>query len=386
MIRRWSAIAAAALLLPIAPVSGAASPGSAPAAAATEQNDTTVWLCRPGERPNPCGGSLKTTVFRDGGKRVYTPRTKKRPIDCFYVYPTVSQQPGVLADRSIDPELRSIAGYQAARFSEVCKVYAPVYRQITLAGLGGGATDADRQIAYGDVLQAWRTYLRTYSRGRDFVLIGHSQGAGVLRRLMAEQIDDKPALRKRLVSGLLLGTAVSVRKGKLAGGDFDNIPGCSEIGQRGCVISYATFGQTPPDNSFFGVVRPGRGQPAGSRYEALCTNPAALAGGWARLRTVTRSTPIYGALGAAQVILYGGPPPSAATPWLVPADRYRGRCVTRNGARVMLVQPRADAQVLNPSPTPEWGLHLMDVNLPLGNLVTQVARGAVASAQSQGRG
>lgn len=374
MVRRWSAAAVAAVLLPLAATPSAAAPESAATAAAVEGGGRTVWLCRPGERPHPCGGSLKTTVFRAGGTSVYTPRAKKRPIDCFYVYPTVSQQPGVLADKSIDPELRSIASYQAARFSEVCKVYAPVYRQITLAGLGGGATEADREIAYGDVLQAWRSYLRTYSKGRDFVLIGHSQGAGVLRRLMAEQIDDKPALRKRLVSGLLLGTAVSVRKGKLTGGEFSNIAGCSEIGQRRCVISYATFGETPPDNSFFGVLRSGRGQPTGPRYEALCTNPAALGGGWGRLRTLTRSTPIYGALGAAQVILYGGRAPSAATPWLVPADRYRGRCVTRNGARVLLAQPRAGGQVLNPSPTPEWGLHLVDVNLPLGNLVTHVAR------------
>ena len=54
-------------------------------------------------------------------------------VDCFYVYPTVSNQQSRLATKRVDPEIRSIALYQAARFSQVCRVFAPMYPQLTLS-------------------------------------------------------------------------------------------------------------------------------------------------------------------------------------------------------------------------------------------------------------
>ena len=98
----------------------------------------TVWLCKPGLKANPCTPSLSTTVFSPTGEvlRVEHPRRVRRPkFDCFYVYPTVSDQPTLQANRRIDPELRSIALYQAARYSQDCRVYAPVYRQLTTSGI-----------------------------------------------------------------------------------------------------------------------------------------------------------------------------------------------------------------------------------------------------------
>jgi len=90
------------------------------------------------------------------------------PIDCFYVYPTVSGQPTPNATLDIDPEVRAIAVQQASRFSQVCKVYAPVYRQFIVATIfsGTGASPEARALAYGDVLAAWQDYLANYSDGR----------------------------------------------------------------------------------------------------------------------------------------------------------------------------------------------------------------------------
>ena len=69
-------------------------------------------------------------------------------MDCFYVYLTVSDQQTLLATKAKDPEIRSIALYQAARYSQHCRVFAPVYRQVTLAGLLGGdqGGEIDRDI------------------------------------------------------------------------------------------------------------------------------------------------------------------------------------------------------------------------------------------------
>ena len=134
---------------------------AAPSALAAK--DKTVWLCKPGLADNPCELPLDTTV-REVGKpdRVETPKAGPRGIDCFYVYPTVSNQPTANADKSRDPEVVSIAKFQAARFSQECRVFAPIYRQSTLASIASGyasASGADRQLAYADVLEAWRAYL-----------------------------------------------------------------------------------------------------------------------------------------------------------------------------------------------------------------------------------
>ena len=98
----------------------------------------TKWLCKPGLADNPCLDSLTTTVVApDGSTRVERTRRARRPkIDCFYVYPTVSGQPGITATRAIDPEIRAIASVQAARFSSVCRPFAPVYRQFTVVAIG----------------------------------------------------------------------------------------------------------------------------------------------------------------------------------------------------------------------------------------------------------
>lgn len=302
------------------------------------------------------------------------------PVDCFFVYPTVSGQPSTNANKDKDDELIAIARYQAARFSERCRIYAPVYRQLTLASIFTGTPQQREEggkLAYSDVREAWRSYLANDNRGRGVVLVGHSQGTRMLRQLLREEIDPNPVVRGRLVSGILLGGNVLVRKGQRAGGDFKDTPTCSRTGETGCVIAFSTYFDPPPPNSRFGRSpasdTSGAGFPAGPDYEVVCNNPASLAGN-ARtpLTTYTRSEPFPGSIGAALVQTYGGPPPSAPTPWLRPSERYTGQCVREDGAHTLRLAAIGSARRLHPAPDPTWGTHLVDVNIALGELVDEV--------------
>src|SRR4051794_37275226 len=244
----------------------------APAAAHGE----VVWLCKPGVTPNPCHESQATTVqSADGSEKVVTPKNPARPpVDCFYVYPTVSGQQGVNADKSKDPEELAIARYQAARFSLKCRIFSPMYRQLTLSSIYTGSTEAreaGRKIAYADVKEAWLEYLRKYNHGRGVILLGHSQGATTLRILIRREIDRKPAVRRRLISALLLGGNLLVKRGQKIGGDFQHVPACTRPSQLGCVIAWSTFDAPPPDNTRFGKSPDtdisGGNLPAGPAYE-----------------------------------------------------------------------------------------------------------------------
>ena len=191
----------------------------------------TVWLCLPGHKPDPCTPGLSTTVYSPTLQKISVqhPKAVKNPsIDCFYVYPTVSGQPTGNANLTIDPVERSIALYQAARYSQFCRVFAPMYRQLTLAGIGQGkpTTKPNAAIALSDVRQAFATYLKKYNHGRGFILIGHSQGSFVLRSVIAKDVDPKAAVRNRMVSAILMGGNVLVKKGKDIGGDFKHIHAC----------------------------------------------------------------------------------------------------------------------------------------------------------------
>jgi hypothetical protein len=329
-----------------------------------------VWLCRPGATPDPCETSLDTTVVKANGQRSVTDvnDAKNAKIDCFYVYPTVSRETTLNADLTIQPAETFVAQDQAARFSEDCKVYAPMYNQVTLAAIGGTVhlTAAGITEAYDSALSGFKDYMAHYNHGRGIVFIGHSQGAGILIQLLQKEVDPSPKLRRLLVSAILLGGNVTVPIGKSVGGDFKHIPACHTNDQTGCVVAYSSFLDPPPANSLFGRVGQGvsllSGQLPNPKLQVLCTNPAALGGG----------------SGMLQPYFLGG----TTTPWLTYPDLYSAQCMSVGGATWLRVTPITTPGDTRPLVTqqlgPVWGLHLVDVNLSLGNFVSLVATQAKA--------
>jgi Protein of unknown function (DUF3089) len=353
----------------------------------------TVWLCKPGQKPDPCTPGLSTTVLSPSGKKlgVENPKAEKSPpIDCFYIYPTISDQKTGNSNLDIDPAQKSIALYQPARYSQYCKVYAPMYHEVTIAGIGieiGGppTTPPNNALAYRDVRSAFRDYIEHYNHGRGFIIIGHSQGSLELRTLAAQEIDPKPAVRRRLVSAILLGGNVLVKKGSDVGGDFKHIPACHSKTQLGCVIAWSTFDQPVPPLSageFFG--RPvGLFGPAARPDEAvLCTNPAQLSGTGKWIDPIDPTTPFAPGGIATVISLLKLPEPHPPTVfWTAPAS-YSAACVDSNGANVLEIKPHDGAPTPNPSPLPSWGLHLLDPSIALGNLMIIVKAESAAFVNS----
>jgi hypothetical protein len=331
----------------------------------TNYGDGQNWLCRP-DQDDICDTPLDATaVNADGTTEVIEQEAATDPaVDCFYVYPTISADPGPLADfEAAEAQEGNAALNQVSRFSSLCRVFAPVYRQVTLAGIGGVASEEDREVAYGDVLDAWRTYVSQDNEGRGVVLVGHSQGSSHLRRLIEDEIDGQP-LQDQLVSALLLGSTVAVSDGEVVGGDFAEVPLCTAEGEVGCVVSYATFRATapPPPDTYFGT--------ADGPHRAACTNPAALDGGPAPL------TPFFPAEGS-QPIAEGFAAVEITTPWITYPDFLTGACVREGDVDWLEVTIAADpddprTDDIPGDLTPPWGLHLVDANVAMGDLVDLV--------------
>jgi hypothetical protein len=360
-----------------------------PAAAAAasgpvDYSDPKTWLCRPGGK-DACAIDQTTTIVAADGKlaREVWAADPKAPIDCFYVYPTVSTDPTPNSDMNPDPAEINVVKQQFARFASKCQPYAPVYRQVTLVGLRpmlapGAAVTLDQGIQYDDVKNAWNYYLQHDNKGRGFVLVSHSQGSFILNRLVREEIDGKP-IQSRMLSAILLGTTIAVPKGKDVGGSFQHVPLCKSASQIGCVITYASFRSTvtPPANSLFGKV-------PDANMVAACTNPTALAGGTGELhayldaagRTITGTT---------RPKPWVTPEQPIDTPFVSVPGLLTARCSSNENASGYLEvtvhgdpsDPRVDDIVGDignpPNVLANWGLHLVDANLSMGNLLDIVS-------------
>ena len=342
------------------------------------------WLCKPGLDDDVCTGEDldATAVAGDLSTEPAPFEAAADPaVDCFYVYPTVSQDAGLSAD--LDPAENQevwVARNQAARLTGACRVFAPVYRQLTTSAIGSGdeaGVDAGWETAYGDVLDAFHEYVANESDGRGFVLVGHSQGAGLLRELIAQEVDPEPALRDRMVAALLLGTTVEVPEGEDVGGTYDNVPVCRADDQVGCVVTYATFAADapPPADSRFGLAD-------GEGMEAACTNPAALGGGAATLTPYFPTAIPDGALSQANpdtMVRLSRLP----TGWVTMPDYVEAECTHTGDASYLAATIGAGpgderGTEVGGSLGPSWGLHLYDVNLAMGNLVDLVKAQATA--------
>ena len=145
-----------------------------------------------------------------------------------------------------------------------------------MAGLFGKAPGSFADgwdLAYQDVLDAWRHYLANDNHGRPVVILAHSQGSFHVVRLLREEIDPKPEQRSLIVSAIIAGASFQVAPGQDVGGDTQHMPLCRANDEIGCVITFQSYRDSVPPlpGALFGA-------PQGSTASA-CTNPASLVGG-----------------------------------------------------------------------------------------------------------
>ena len=381
-MKRRALLLFAFLISAFVPAAAQAPAPASPPAAEMKPNDyanESSWLCRPGRKGDACDVDLTTTVIAADGtmtKETFT-ANPKAPVDCFYVYPTVSTDTGMNSDMTADPAEKNVIHQQFARFASKCRTFAPMYRQVTLAGLrqrlAGGPISFDDGVHYNDVRDAWRSYLQRDNQGRGFILVGHSQGAYILTELLRQEIDGKP-IQKQLVGAYILGATFPVAKGEDRGGVLKNIPLCRKPGQIGCVVNFSAFRSTvpPPANTLFGKA-------TDAAQSGSCTNPAGL---------VDAQAPIHSYLFAdGRAIAMGGAKPTwvqgktVDTPFVSVPGLLTAKCATNEHATYLEItvngnptDPRTDDITgdigLPGKPVPMWGLHLIDVNLVMGDLLT----------------
>ena len=337
------------------------------------------WLCLPG-RSDVCSTPLGTTALNANGYGSVgrSPIARNAPVDCFFVYPTVSADQGMNSDLIPDVE-RGAVESQFARFAGVCRPFVPMYRQMTLGAVAaaavGGDVRAPGELAYNDVANAWRTYLAKSNKGRPFVLIGHSQGSLMIQELIKREIEGKPIAR-RMLRAIIPGYNVFVPQGRLVGGTFKSTPLCSSPAQTGCVMSWVSFRErnVPPEGAIFGIAPPG--------MTVACTNPARPGStAWEPLDSyfnARSALPVAG--GPIRWSADGSPP----TKYVRAEGLVSARCVNDGRRGYLSVRTNADPKDKRTDRIggevavlgmflPGWGMHLADMAIAKGDLMRQIA-------------
>ncbi len=367
-----------------AAVLGATTPAAAQTQrtpAAPDYSKDSSWLCLPG-RADVCSTMLPTTALNPNGYGSTGPSSvaKDPSLDCFYVYPTVSRDEGMSSDLNPGPEEKAAALTQFTRFAGVCRTFAPIYRQMTLGAVAAYSAGADisaaEALAYRDVAASWRNYLATRNGGRPFVLIGHSQGSLMLELLIAQWIENDPAVAKRMKLAILPGFNVLVPQGKLVGGTFKKTPLCSRPGESGCVIAWSSFRErnVPPAGAIFGVAdRPG--------MTVGCVNPAQPGSkDWVPLDSYWYARSSLPVPGGPITWSTEGPPP---TPYLHTEGLVSAKCINDGSRGYLWIRTNHKAGEkwtdhiggevgLLGMFLPGWGMHLADVNAAQGDLIRDV--------------
>ncbi|KAB1441791.1 DUF3089 domain-containing protein [Pseudodesulfovibrio senegalensis] len=184
------------------------------------------------------------------------PAVPTAPVDVFFVYPTVLFDDEHWLMDTTAPAMRAASmaplKTQASVFEGQANIYAPMYRQMNLAGLTQPEEQLEKlkKIARNDVWRALNHYLEHENNGRPFFLAGHSQGSLMLTDLMLEHWGTTGA-EKRMIAALLIGWCMTEEE--LAA--HPAIAMCEAASDTGCVVSYNTM--APGRQDVAPTLRPG---------------------------------------------------------------------------------------------------------------------------------
>ena len=164
------------------------------------------------------------------------------PVDIFYVYPTM-----LISDtawnQAIDDSLtngkvrRFAIRQQLSLFDGLGNLYVPKYRQATFYSFVDNSGSGQKAIAlaYSDIKEAFNYFIQHYNHHRPFILVGHSQGAYLLYKLLPVVMSD-PTLRPKLIAAYTVGWPLTVSYLK----QHPNIKSCEDSCSVGCILSWNT--------------------------------------------------------------------------------------------------------------------------------------------------
>lgn len=321
--------------------------------------DPAMWIARPGM------GNSDPSQWRPASLPADAVPSRAA---VFFVHPTSyisrSNWNAPLDDADARSGAETFVRGLASPFNRSVDIWAPRYRQAAVGAFFARGPNLDRAVglAYRDVAQAFDFFAASIGKDQPVVLVGHSQGALLLKRLLAEKVRGTP-MADRVVAAYIAGWPVSMERELTMMG----LPACATANQPGCVLSWQSYAEPADASALFDAYGQGvtlDGKPI-AKTDVLCTNP------------------ITGTIG-------GEAPASANTGTLVPnSDMTSGRLVV--GAVPARCSPDhllliGDPPAMGNAVLPGNNYHVYDIPLFWMNLRQDFARREAAWLAMRGKG
>lgn len=190
------------------------------------------------------------------------PSSIDKSVDLFYAYPTIywDAEPANMDinDEQNRQDVYNKMNSQIGLYSPYANIYTPFYRQMYRDGFNDLSMEEAISLlntAYEDIAAAFKYYMDNLNNGRPFILMGHSQGAGILVDLLRKEFDNESYSNKMI---LAITTGVSIMPQDTIDYPWINI--AQSATDIGVVITYNTIDYQHYESSSF-------------QTGALCVNP-----------------------------------------------------------------------------------------------------------------
>ncbi|MFQ9627546.1 MAG: DUF3089 domain-containing protein [Enterococcus avium] len=211
------------------------------------KQETRKTTIKKAKEPEKAGEAIKASDYSNTDNWLAKPTEITSQADVFMLYPTAYAQKNENSSpvAKIDnPTMRAGAqvflATQGSAFDTSGNVYAPYYRQLDAKWLLTKSKEEQAQYTDGvpkaDVMAAFDYYIKHENNNRPFILVGHSQGARMLKAIMYDYFKNNPGVSDRMIAAYVLGQSVTQQEMN----DNPQVKFATGPDDTGVVISYNT--------------------------------------------------------------------------------------------------------------------------------------------------
>lgn len=213
----------------------------------TPKQETRKTTIKKAKEPEKSGETIKASDYSDSGNWLAKPTEITSQADVFMLYPTAYAQ----KDKNSSPvakidnaTMRAGAqvflATQGSAFDTSGNIFAPYYRQLDANWLYSKSKAEQNEYVDGipkaDVYAAFDYYIKHENNNRPFILVGHSQGARMIKAIMYDYFKNNPGVSDRMIAAYVLGQSVTQQEMN----DNPQVKFATGPDDTGVVVSYNT--------------------------------------------------------------------------------------------------------------------------------------------------
>ncbi|WP_407856487.1 DUF3089 domain-containing protein [Enterococcus hailinensis] len=197
--------------------------------------------------PEKAGETIKATDYSDADNWLAKPTEITNQADVFMLYPSAYARKDTDAspiakidNASMRAGAQVFLASQGSAFETSGNIYAPYYRQLDSNWLLSKSKTEQNEYIDGvpkaDVMAAFDYYIKHENNNRPFILVGHSQGARMLKAVMYDYFKANPGVSDRMIASYVIGQSVTQQEMT----DNPQVKFATGADDTGVVISYNT--------------------------------------------------------------------------------------------------------------------------------------------------